>query len=45
MTKKEILGFVVFIIIMISLIAIGMERFEKIDNGEIILVNQNDADR
>ena len=42
MTKKEKLGLLVFIIIIISILVIQTIRVEKIDNGEIILVNQSE---
>ena len=43
--KKEIIGIIIFILIF-SLIAIyGCNRIEKINSGEMTLVNQNQMDR
>lgn len=43
--KKEILGLVIFTVIMAVIFAVAVDRFEKIDNGEMVLVNQNEMDR
>ena len=44
MEKKEMVILIICIIIMLLLIPIGINRFEKINNGEMVLVNHNDAD-
>lgn len=45
MTKKEIVFFIACIIVIASLITIGLDRMERINNGEMVLVNHNEADR
>lgn len=43
--KKEVLGFVIFIILFSIIMIYGLNRFEKIENNEMTLVNQNQMDR
>lgn len=43
--KKELVGVVVFIILMLSIILVGINRFDRINNGDMTLVNQNQMDR
>lgn len=43
--KKETIGVIVFIIIMSVILIYGINRIEKINNGEMQLVNQNEMDR
>lgn len=43
--KKELVGVVVFIIIMVSIILVGINRIDRINNGDMTLVNQNQMDR
>ena len=35
----------VFALIFVGMIIYGLDRFEKIDNGQMTLVNQNQMDR
>lgn len=44
MSKKEILGLIIFIILFISIIAVGINRFDRINNGDLTVARQNDAD-
>ena len=43
--KKTIIGMIVFIIIMSVILVCGINRIDKINNGEMTLVNQNEMDR
>ena len=43
--KKELVEVVVFIIIMVSIILVGINRIDRINNGDMTLVNQNQMDR
>lgn len=43
--KKEIIGFLVFILVFSTIVVYGSNRIEKINNGEMTLVNQNQMDR
>ena len=43
--KKEIILIILFLIIMLGIYFIGRDRFEKIEDGEMILVNENLMDR
>ena len=43
--KKNILEAIIFIVIMIVLCVYGINRFEKIESGQMTLVNQNQMDR
>jgi len=43
--KKEILWIILLVIAFITLIIYGSYRTEKINNGEMTLVNQNQMDR
>lgn len=45
MKIKEFLGVVLFGIAFIGIILTGIDRFEKIESSEMILVNQNEMDR
>lgn len=42
---KKILGVTLFIVIFSIIMIYGMNRIEKINNGEMTLVNQNEMDR
>ena len=43
--KKELIGAIAFIIIMALMIAYGLDRIEKINNGEMIVVSESQMDR
>ncbi len=43
--KKETIGVIIFIIIMSVILIYGINRIEKINNGEMTIVNQNEMDR
>ena len=43
--KKELVGVVIFIILMVSIILVGINRIDRINNGDMTLVNQNQMDR
>lgn len=45
MKMKEIMGFVIVGIALVGVLFIGADRIEKIENGEMTLVNQNQMDR
>lgn len=45
MTKKEWIGLILFIIVAVVMFFYGKDRFEKIDNGEMIVVSQSEMDR
>lgn len=45
MNRKEFLGVLIFGIAMVGILMFGMAKFEKIENGEMVLVNQNQMDR
>lgn len=45
MKMKEIMGFVIVAIALVGILFIGADRIEKIENGEMTLVNQNQMDR
>lgn len=45
MKKKEILGVVVFAIVFLSILFVGVNRIERIENNEMVLVNQNQMDK
>ena len=45
MKKKEIMGVLIFTAIFMAIIFAGINRFEKVENGEMVLVNQNQMDR
>ena len=45
MKMKEIMGFVIVGVVLVGIIFVGMSRIEKIENGEMTLVNQNEMDR
>lgn len=42
---KNLFKFIIFMIIISMIIIKGIERFEKIENGDLILINQNQMDR
>ena len=43
--KKEIIATVLFIIAMIAIMVVGVQRIDKINNGEMELVSQSEMDR
>lgn len=43
--KKEVVLAIVFVIVMIGMVTIALDRFEKIDNGEMTLVSESYMDR
>ena len=43
--KKEVIGIIIFLVIMLAIYFIGHMRFEKIENGEMIVVSENERDR
>ena len=45
MKMREIIGFVIVGIALVGILFIGANRIEKIENGEMTLVNQNQMDR
>lgn len=45
MKRKELIGVVVFAIVMVAILLIGANRIEKIENGEMTLVSQSQMDR
>ena len=45
MKRKEIVGVLLFVIVMVGLFQYGVKRIEKIENGNMVLVNQNQMDR
>lgn len=45
MKTKEIIGFLLMGVILVGILFIGMNRIEKIENGEMTLVSQNQMDR
>ena len=45
MEKKEIIGFVLIVIGLIAIVFEGIDRFEKIENGEMIVISQSQMDR
>ena len=45
MKKKEIIEVMIIAIIFIAILLVGSNRIEKIENGEMVLVNQNQMDR
>ena len=45
MKMKEIMGFVIVGIVLVGILFVGANRIEKIKNGEMTLVNQNQMDR
>lgn len=45
MKTKEFIGFILIGVLMVGILFIAMNRFEKIENGEMTLVNQNQMDR
>lgn len=45
MKRKELIGVVVFVIVMVAILLIGANRIEKIENGEMTLVSQSQMDR
>jgi hypothetical protein len=45
MKRKEILGVVVFVIVFLLILFVGANRIERIENNEMVLVNQNQMDR
>lgn len=45
MKMKEIMGFALLGIALVGILFIGTNRVEKIENGEMTLVSQNQMDR
>lgn len=45
MKNKEVMGVVLFGILIIAILMFGMNRIEKINNGDMTLVSQNEIDR
>ena len=45
MKRKELIGFILLGVVLISILFIGTSRVEKIENNEMTLVNQNQMDR
>lgn len=45
MKRKELIGVVVFAVLMVAILLIGANRIEKIENGEMTLVSQSQMDR
>ena len=45
MKKKEIMVFVIAGIALVGVLFIGANKIEKIESGEMTLVNQNQMDR
>ncbi len=43
--KKETIGVIIFIIIMATMFIFWLDRMEKINNGEMTIVSQNEMDR
>lgn len=41
MKIKEIMGVAIFTSIIVAIILLGVNRMEKIEKGEMVLVNQN----
>ena len=44
-TKKEILGFIIILVVFGIFLEIAKARFEKIENGEIVVVSESYMDR
>ena len=45
MKTKEFIGLILAGVLMVGILFIAMNRFEKIESGEMTLVNQNQMDR
>ena len=43
--KKEIIASIIFLIIMLGIYFIGRDRFERIENGEMVQVSEEYRDR
>lgn len=43
--KKEIIGVIIFLVIMLAIYFIGRQRFDDIEKGNMIIVNENERDR
>ena len=43
--KKEMIGLIIFIIIFSVMILYGIDRFEKINNDEMIVVSESEMDK
>ena len=43
--KKEIFGLIVFVVVIIAMFVYCVDRFDKINNGEMIVVSENEMDR
>lgn len=39
--RKEVIGVIIFLLAMVCVFKYAEARFEKIENGEMVLVNQN----
>jgi len=42
MKAKEMMGVVIFIAIFMAILMFGANRMEKIENGDMVLVNQSE---
>lgn len=40
--RKEVIGVIIFMLAMVCFFKYAEARFEKIENGEMVLVNQNE---
>ena len=45
MKVKEIMGVLIFAVLMVGILLVGANRIEKIENGEMTLVSQSYMDR
>lgn len=45
MKAKEIIGVLIFAVLMVGILLVGANRIEKIENGEMTLVSQSYMDR
>lgn len=41
----QVITIILFAIFILTIIYVGTQRVERIDNGDMILVNQNEMDR
>lgn len=41
----QVITFILFAIFILTIIYVATQRIERIDNGDMILVNQNEMDR
>lgn len=45
MKREEVVGIIIFIAAFVLLTIIAVDRFEKINNGEMTIASQNEMDR